>query len=134
MTTLRDGDISKAPPSTRQNRSRSKSSGSGWSSSDGYRKSRKDRHRTWSRENSPRREKLALEPEKLLRSAREIQLHVQQKLREQQESEEKRQKELEEKEMSNGAELYQRRSTSVDSSKFQSPKRTAKSLTPELTT
>lgn len=132
VTTLRDGDTNKPPPSTRRNRSRS---GSGWSS-DGYRKSGKSR-RTWSRSNSPAKEKPGLEPERLLRSAREIQIHVQQKLKEQEESKEKRMKELQG--VSNGNDsnrspLYQKRSASVDSSKFRSPKRLAKSNTPELTT
>lgn len=131
MTTLRDGDTNKPPPSTRRNRSRS---GSGWSS-DGYRKSGKSR-RTWSRDNTPAKEKIGLEPEKLLRSAREIQIHVQQKLKEQEESKEKRMKELQGNANGNESDpspLYQKRSASVDSSKFRSPKRTAKSMTPELT-
>lgn len=130
MTTLRDGDTNKPPPSTRRNRSRS---GSGWSS-DGYRKSGKFR-RTWSRDNTPAKEKMGLEPEKLLKSAREIQIHVQQKLKEQEESKERRMKELQGESRENDSDhspLYQRRSTSVDSSKFRSPKRAAKSATPEL--
>lgn len=64
-----------------------------------------------------------MDPEKLLRSAREIQIHVQRKLKEQEEAKEKKFNEL------NGG----KRSASVESSKFQSPKRTAKSSTPELT-
>ncbi|CRK98148.1 CLUMA_CG011516, isoform A [Clunio marinus] len=85
VTTLRDGDINKPPPSSRRNRSRS---GSAWTS-DGGRKSDKSR-KSWSREASSTREKISIEPEKLLKNAREIQLHVQQKLKEQEESKEKK--------------------------------------------
>ena len=124
VTTLRDGDTTKPPPSTRRNRSRS---GSGWSS-DGYRKSGRSR-RSWSKNRSP--EKPGLEPERLLRSAKEIQIHVQKKLKEQEEAKERKMKELEGNGSDTG-ELYQRRSTSVDSSKFQSPKKNLQSTTPDL--
>lgn len=132
VTTLRDGDTKKPPPSTRRNRSRS---GSGWSS-DGYRKSgrsRKKKKSSWSRDNSP--DKRGQTPEQPPRSAREIQLHVQKKLQEQEASKEKRFKELEgdangdDSERSNKA---AKRSASVDSSKFKSPKRAVKSATPDL--
>jgi hypothetical protein len=89
---LRDGNTRKTPPTTRKSRSRS-NSGSGWSSDDNKR-SRKSR-RTWSRETSPSKDKFAIEPTKLLKSAKEIQRHVQQKLREQQEEEDKKMKEME---------------------------------------
>lgn len=76
---------------------------------------------------------MGLEPEKLLRSAREIQIHVQKKLKEQEESKEKRMKELafngNDSERSNKS---QKRSASAESSKFQSPKRTVKSVSPDL--
>ena len=92
VTTLRDGNTKKTPP-TRQNNSRSRSrSGSGWSSDDHDNHKRKKR-RTWSRESSPSTN--AVEPKGLLKSAKEIQRHVQQKLKEQQEAEEKRMKEME---------------------------------------
>lgn len=130
VTTLRDGDTKKPPPSTRRNRSRS---GSGWSS-DGYRKSGRSRKKSsWSRDNSP--DKRGQTPEQPPRSAREIQLHVQKKLQEQEASKERRFKELEgeangdDSERSNQA---TKRSASVDSSKFQSPKRAVKSATPDL--
>lgn len=76
---------------------------------------------------------MGLEPEKLLRSAREIQIHVQKKLKEQEEAKEKRMLELNgnDSDHSNKSQNH-KRSGSVDSSKFQSPKRIAKSMTPEL--
>lgn len=52
MTTLRDGDINKPPPTTRQSRSRSGSSG-GWSSDNGNHKRSKKTRRDWSRSTSP---------------------------------------------------------------------------------
>jgi len=79
---------------------------------------------------------MGLEPEKLLKSAREIQRHVQQKLKEQEEAKEKKMKELQGESIGNDSELsppYQRRSTSVDSSTFRSPKNAPEILTPELT-
>jgi len=79
---------------------------------------------------------MGLEPERLLKSAREIQKHVQQKLKEQEASKEKRMIELQGESNGNDIELsplYQRRSTSKDSSTLRSPKHTPKSLTPELT-
>lgn len=123
VTTLRDGDTSKAPPSTRRNRSRS---GSGWSS-DGYRKSSRAK-KSWSQDfTPPPREKAGLEPERLMKSAREIQIHVQQKLKEQEEVKEKRMKELQ----GNGNDSEDG-NKSVDSSSFRSPKRTARSATPDI--
>jgi hypothetical protein len=51
VTTLRDGNINKAPPTTRKSRSRSGSGG--WSSDNGnHKRSRKSR-RDWSRSTSP---------------------------------------------------------------------------------
>jgi hypothetical protein len=92
VTTLRDGNTKKTPPMTKNNsRSRSRS-GSGWSDDNGNHKRTKKR-RTWSREASP--SKGAVEPNKLMKSAREIQRHVQQKLKEQHEAEEKKMKERE---------------------------------------
>lgn len=92
VTTLRDGNTKKTPP-TRHNDSRSRS-GSGWSSDDHDNHKRKKR-RTWSRESSPSREIGGIETNKLLKSARDIQRHVQQKLKEQQEAEEKKMKAME---------------------------------------
>ena len=130
MTTLRDGDTNKPPPSTRRNRSRS---GSGWSSDDN-KDSRRSR-RSWSRGGSGPKEKLGLEPERLLRSAREIQIHVQKKLKEQEAAKERKMRELggDDEPNRSESEHSKKRSDSIDSSKFQSPKRTAKSNTPELT-
>lgn len=133
VTTLRDGDTRKTPPTTRRNRSKS-GSANGWSSGDEKNK----RRRSWSREKSPSNNKYkgAVTPEKLLRSAREIQIHVQQKLKEQEAEKEKRMKELngegEEDEPEQPQQINEERAASVDSSKFQSPKRTAKSQTPDL--
>lgn len=61
-----------------------------------------------------------------MKSAREIQIHVQKKLQEQHDEQEKRKKqqerdENEKTEQENG--LYLKRSTSVESDKFKSPKR-----------
>lgn len=116
MTTLRDGNTRKTPPTTRGNRSKSSE---GWSSGDEGRK----RKRSWSKDAG------AITPEKLLRSAREIQLHVQQKLKEQEAEKEKRMIEL-----TTDANEEENGRTSVDSSKFQSPKRAVKSSTPDLLT
>lgn len=75
---------------------------------------------------------MGLEPDKLLKSAREIQIHVQQKLKEQEEAKEKRMKELQDNSNGNSpSDLYQKKSASVESSKFQSPKRSAISGTPD---
>ena len=69
----------------------------------------------------------------MMKSAREIQIHVQKKLQEQHDVQEKRKKqqerdENEEHEKGNG--LYLKRSASVESDKFKSPKRVQS--TPEL--
>jgi hypothetical protein len=116
-------------------KSRSHSSGSEWSTSSANRK-RKDKRRTWSRETSPTKEEenrglVVLEPEKLVRSAKEIQRHVQKKL---EEAEEERRKKEEAGELLNNSAHSngKKRSASVDSSKFQSPKRALKSTTPDL--
>jgi hypothetical protein len=114
VTTLRDGNTKKTPPTTRRNRSKSPN---GWSSDEGNK-----RRRSWSKDTG------AITPEKLLRSAREIQLHVQQKLKEQEAEKEKRMKEL------SGENEEEDGRASVDSSKFQSPKRVEKSSTPDLLT
>ncbi|KAL7038027.1 hypothetical protein ACKWTF_009434 [Chironomus riparius] len=102
VTTLRDGNTKKTPP-TRQNDSRSRS-GSGWSSDNDNHKRKK--RRTWSREASP--SKGGIETNKLMKSARDIQRHVQQKLKEQQEAEERKMKE-QEKQLEVEAEEIERR-------------------------
>ena len=72
-----------------------------------------------------------MEPEKLVKSAKEIQIHVQKKLQEQQVIQERKRKEQDEDEASenNG---HAKRPSSVDSPKFKSPKRTTKSQTPDI--
>lgn len=80
-----------------------------------------------------------LEPKKLVRTAKEIQRHVQKQL---EEAEEKRRKKEEEENEAEAAEQDsvknnsssngRKRSASVDSSKFVSPKRSLKSATPDL--
>lgn len=72
-----------------------------------------------------------LEPEKLVKSAKEIQIHVQKKLQEQQEIQEKKRQQHDEEEQA-GESNGHKRSSSVDSSKFRSPKRTTRSPTPDL--
>jgi hypothetical protein len=82
-----------------------------------------------------------LEPEKLMRTAKEIQRSVQMKLAERAKEEEELQKnfmEFEAEEMekqfaenSPSAAAKKKRSVSVDSSKFQSPKRREKTKSPE---
>lgn len=137
---MRDGNTKKTPP-TRQNDSRSRS-GSGWSSDDHDNHKRKKR-RTWSREASPSREIGGIETKNLLKSARDIQRHVQQKLKEQQEAEEKKMK-LMERQLEVEAEEIERRmekeangesaeSPQSDKNDQQSAERT-KEKTPELYT
>lgn len=53
MTTLRDGDINKPPPTARKSRSNSGSSGGGWSSDNGNHKRTKKTRRDWSKSTSP---------------------------------------------------------------------------------
>ena len=141
VSTLRDADTKKAPPTQRhksnsKSRSRSRhSSASGWSSP-GYRKSGKSgkSKRSWSKESDNNRSHgITLTPEKMLKSAREIQIHVQKKLQEQHDVQEKRKKqqereENEQHEKGNG--LYLKRSASVESDKFKSPNKTR--ATPEM--
>ncbi|XP_037924253.1 A-kinase anchor protein 17B isoform X3 [Hermetia illucens] len=120
-------------------RSRTVSSSSGWS-----RSRSKSRSRSWSRtdqrdknEDSKHEDvsqrKIVLQPEKLVRSAKEIQRSVQQKLyeRAQQEENAKKHRKESHSDRTKEASTSKRRSSSVDSSKFISPKRKAKSSTPE---
>ena len=132
VTTLRDGNTKKTPP-TRQNDSRSRS-GSGWSSDNDNHKRKK--RRTWSRESSP--SKGGIETNKLMKSARDIQRHVQQKLKEQQEAEERKMKEKE-KQLEVEAEEIERR-MEKEANGIESPQsdkndqQSAKENTPELYT
>lgn len=116
MTTLRDGDTRKTPPTTRKSRSRS---GSGWSSDDNGNHKRRKTRRTWSREASP--SKNALEPNKLLKSAREIQRHVQKKLKEQQELEEQKMKEMEKQLEAEAEEIEKRMEREANGESADSP-------------
>lgn len=75
---------------------------------------------------------MGLNPEKLLRSAKEIQLHVQKKLKEQEEAKEMRMRELQMNGNESDRSKTPKRSPSADSAQFRSPKRAARTMTPEL--
>lgn len=115
---------------------------------------RRKRRSTWSSEGSPSRgadastppprdntsHQVVLQPEKLVRSAKEIQRSVQQKLKERMEEEESMRKSIMEQEEHEKMVLdklekdkpeHAERSPSIDSSKFISPKRAEKEGTPD---
>lgn len=76
--------------------------------------------------------KVSLQPEKLLRSAKEIQRSVQMKLKERLDEEESMRKSiLDHEEFEKKAAEMNKRSPSAESTKFISPKRADKSQTPD---